>query len=744
MSFGFGAADLKGAIKFCNWMRENCIDKDGTADERYRRFKNSVKGLHDQVVRLQSVIETSLAERPYDPDSKADQDLQREFKDVAGDCIQTIQKCDKLLKSKSHVKLDKTRAGIIKNITWGAMVQSDVDKLISQLQFHIQRLQILLAPVPVGDITIIKQIVSELLMNSRGQNPELIRQASDLVPGWLNNVFDANSRINAPLGLADISEIGVKEGCDLLYRLFSTRNSHDSSLDARECAVRRYLNILKCQWLINTLRETRGFQQHRPGSAFSMFISNIEVSLCHDLQTITRTAGAGVSDQDLRHFFVRADNLKPFLIWDPPTLRRLRSPTEREVGEEYILTVRLASNGPKEELLFFKKGRTDFRLVPTEEVDGKTRLSPYMKEERFNLLVDKLVPRYAVGRAGIPGPIPMDLYLHGHTNPVTYHMKDLQDAWAFQRAITGYEVVGNECNIRWTAQEKPSVRKIWADSRRVELQGCVQVWRWDPYSETIPTPGPDNRASVDSPDSSESGTITLSPVSIAPSQRTVNSFSKTESTIHGGVLEQLQPPTAPVLAAFGISGGFYRCYVIQLRSNLIIERRACQCTSEGDGGDCKVLVIQSARSSGETFDVQTLSVPEDSIKNWNLAVFRGPGRSAEAKNPAIVKHLSCEKLRLDFKTAKERMYFSDAFMVATGEYIEALSEYEEYKQQLKLEGDHPRGPSRTSVYESPASSVATVAGAAPGVYAPVPNTVPKLPPVAAVSRFSLGVLGEEK
>jgi hypothetical protein len=31
MSFGFGAADLKGVLKLSKWLWDNCFDKDGTA-----------------------------------------------------------------------------------------------------------------------------------------------------------------------------------------------------------------------------------------------------------------------------------------------------------------------------------------------------------------------------------------------------------------------------------------------------------------------------------------------------------------------------------------------------------------------------------------------------------------------------------------------------------------------------------------------------------------------------------------
>jgi hypothetical protein len=154
-------------------------------------------------------------------------------------------------------------------------------------------------------------------------------------------------------------------------------------------------------------------------------------------------------------------------------------------------------------------------------------------------------------------------------------------------------------------------------------------------------------------------------------------------------------------------------------------------------------VIQSSPGSQKIFDVQDLSVAEDSIKDWNLAVFGGPDRSAEANNPAIVKHLSCEKLRLDFDTPEERKFFSDAFLVAMREYAEALTEYEWYMRERQRTGDRPRGPSR-SVYGSPASSVASVSGAAPGLYRPVSETAPRIAPVAALSRLSLGGLSKEK
>jgi hypothetical protein len=40
MSFGFGAADFKGTVKLCNWMQENCFDKDGTAGRQRQTLES--------------------------------------------------------------------------------------------------------------------------------------------------------------------------------------------------------------------------------------------------------------------------------------------------------------------------------------------------------------------------------------------------------------------------------------------------------------------------------------------------------------------------------------------------------------------------------------------------------------------------------------------------------------------------------------------------------------------------------
>ncbi|KAK0702722.1 hypothetical protein B0H67DRAFT_558337 [Lasiosphaeris hirsuta] len=366
---------------------------------------------------------------------------------------------------------------------------------------------------------------------------------------------------------------------------------------------------------------------------------------------------------------------------------------DKEDGEEYIVTAALASDGPTQELILFKKGRTDYRLVPTEEIEGKVQPSPYRKEKRFNICVDKFVARYTLKDT----PVVVDLYLQGHREPVTYKLKSLQDAWNFQRAITGYEVIGN--------------------------------------SETFRS---DARASTESPESPTSDNTTLAPFSIAASQRTVNTFLAMETVIQGGTLEQLEPPTAPVIATFGYSEKFYRCYILPVRRHLFIDRSACRCTLEGDGGDCKILVIHS--SSGEKFEVLDHSTPDDArdaIKHWNLAIFRGPNRSVEYNDLAIVGRISCEKLQLVFQTAEERKSSRTLYRWLGASTSRPWSNTASIRTSAEHAGDHPKGPTR-NVYGSPSSSAASALGATPRSFIPVSETPPTIGTLPAVSRLSLG------
>ena len=539
--------------------------------------------------------------------------------EVVGNFIEAIKRCEALLTK--HIRLEKDKAGFITNVVWGVKVQEEVDELTRQLQVHAQRLSLVAEPVKYSVLQELRQGVAELVDRARRLDPDLKAQATELVPEWLREVFEANAAVNAPSTARYISNIPVKEGCDLLHRHFSRRHPQDASTDprSRAAAVRHYLNLLKCQWIVNVLRNTRDFPTYRHGSAFPLFISNVEIQIYQDLQTISRTPRAEVSEQELRALLV--ESMEPFLIWEPPRIRPVISVTDKKEDEERIATISLAcEEGHKEDLLVFKKGTTGFRFVPTQEVDGEVRPSPYLKEERFNLRTDKFFPKYTVDSRGSPR---VDFYHDNANTPVTYELKGLRDAWALQRAITGYEVAGSERAVKWGAQT-PRLSKLgFGNNSKKELFGCVQIWRWNPPVEAIPSDGsaaarssseaprspktsssaqekelrsssekeiesaareggyiasPPNRAPRYSASQKELGSsppnkefrysssprefgyLSSPPPSIAPS--TTTAFFR-ENELPRGKHVELQPPVPPVVLFFGHSENTYTCYHLE-------------------------------------------------------------------------------------------------------------------------------------------------------------------------------------
>jgi hypothetical protein len=143
-------------------------------------------------------------------------------------------------------------------------------------------------------------------------------------------------------------------------------------------------------------------------------------------------------------------------------------------------------------------------------------------------------------------------------------------------------------------------------------------------------------------------------------------------------------------------------------------------------------------SSKEKFEIIDHSIRHDSehaIKHWNLAIFRGPSRSSELDDPAIVKRMSCEMLQLAFRTPDERKHFSNALQIARGEYVDAMAEYVKYKDKLRHDSDRPR-KLRTNIYGSSSSSVVPTLGETTGSYRPS-DTPPRLASIAQFSKLSL-------
>lgn len=439
-------------------------------DKTYIDFFNDVKSLQSVLERLQQVV--PLVRRELDPLG-----FDQECKDIAGDFGETLEACKRFLEH--HNKLKKKPAGFLTNIKWGVSTHEEVESLRDQLQFHVRVLSLLVGLENTQLWTQIQQDLSELVEVSR--SPDLGRPASvpDPVPAWLSSVFQQNIVIAAPFKFTTLEDMPFRNGCAALYRHFDGLSDETRKDVTKSQLNLEYLGLLKCSWLINVLRNGREFNSRRPGFPLRRFISNVGVAVYQRLENRKLYALLPATDDELR--VLGADN-RAFQIWEIPEKKLKRLPWEEGEGEEKILTVSL-TNGEKLVFLRNSQDPTVMRIVPIMETASGISLSHNYSEMRLNTKSDKFIPHYTVNKELVA-----DIHQSGFT--VSYQLLDMKAAWQIQRAITGYQVRGDENNVTWSIQ-RPAF-SFSSGPRRRKLAGRAHLWQWNPFSKdsTIGSPAP--------------------------------------------------------------------------------------------------------------------------------------------------------------------------------------------------------------------------------------------------------------
>ncbi|KAK4187640.1 hypothetical protein QBC35DRAFT_498210 [Podospora australis] len=738
MSFGLSPSDIKEALKICKWFWDNHFDQENSSDERYKQLVGDLKDLDGQTTRLETCINRAINELyPIDRDGA---ELRRELAEITGNFLDTLQKCKTFLNKPDHIKLQRRRGNIIDNVVWGLNAEGKADKLRAQIHFHIQRMELINKEVQDDLLRAILQEISRLSEWTVRGAPDLETQAAKLVPTWLRIIFTRNFSINRPPTVFDPSPANMPLGlgCDILHKHYESRNTPDHArLDPRAQTVYFYLALLKCQWIINTLRQGSHFLSYRPGSPFRRFILNMELEIFQELQRLMQNSSVQVRDQELQDLL--EENNEPFLIWTPPKIRRVITPIDPEEGEQELFSVSLDGG---ETLLIFKKGSSSFRLVPAvEQKDGQMTLSQHFGGPvRIHTDAERLIPLYTISQ---PDTILFDIYQkRSRDRLMRLEMRALPDAWALQRALTGYEVLAHEPGVTWISQQNIGLRKILADSRKEKMDaGCVQIWKWGPAPEK---PQPDLSVKTGATtSSSDSGSTVYAPQcpgsddynkryslfsQSPPSQRAsmamsyAGSMMSTASRVSTVYTEYVDPqgkqtevgaPTPPVIVFYGQTDDNYVIYHLELSPTMVIKESKCtMCSKPATEPMCPKLYIQS--TTGSSFTIRRLSVSDNHPQNWNLFIFRGPRHAKEYNDKTLLSQTSCDYLSLNFPSPALRRDFTMRFKIAMGEYIELYNQYVTIKEKKTHEGDRPAGSmssgrlgsqySRASVLSSPRTS----------------------------------------
>ena len=512
------------------------------SDVKYLQFSKDVRRLDERLRQLRDALQQAV-EQSDDLDLDAQgtyarsNPLKRESEELIGDFNSTLKECREILVS--NVSLQRDRAGFIQNVVWNASTQKRVDDLRTRIQFHCQKIYLVIEPVQLKLATNIAGDVSEILFLMK---QHLIPQQELLfghIPSWLAVRFCDALAKDAPISYTDIARFPLKEGFDALYRHFrqSTVQFIDDETGAQ--TIEQWLELLKAQWILETLKQSKSYSGARPGSLYTRIIGQVEqrISKQYGRQDLVR-----FSDNELAKMSSSA-----FLIWQPALQSTSKRLLDQSDQEEKILELALSAPAGtrKHDLLVFRRSATTLRLVRNVVEDDSGASHP--ESEKINTHLDRFIPWYA-----IPSQSPtlsVEICSGNETGGTTYDFRNEADIFNLQRAITGYQVVYDLPRVEWALNKQ----RLKLGSNILEGIARIQIWLWKPLSsvQVQPLESPQLSTSASSSVSGNSHWTTTTNATVAKvTQRCDSSIVSVAENPDGDSVIAAATPHLPSIVIF--------------------------------------------------------------------------------------------------------------------------------------------------------------------------------------------------
>jgi hypothetical protein len=392
--------------------------------------------------------------------------LRYDTKELVGDFHQTLEQCKEILVK--HVRLQRSHAGVIQNVIWATTSQDKVDALRRKIQFHTQKIYLIIEPVKLEILTTMDEKLDEILYLMRAQLS--ISSPLPTIPDWLDNRFRSTILENPPRAFTEISKIPLKEGFDALYTHFRESTNTFRDPEGISQTAEQYLNLLKSQWLLDILQQGEPFKRTKSGSLYPRAVAKIaqRLSNIHKRSDLVRFPEAQLRELTSTAFF----------IWPPEQIIQPGFISDPNVGEEEILKLSLpaSSGNGKDDLVLFRTGPLTLRIV--RSVTSLQSGSPCYDSEGFNIHMDRFIPFYAIQersvhqRRGSKSTLTVGIYRASETGETAYEMKEELDLFNFQRAVTGYQVV-LDTPVWWSLKH----------STKPKGKGRLQLWHWKPLAK---------------------------------------------------------------------------------------------------------------------------------------------------------------------------------------------------------------------------------------------------------------------
>jgi hypothetical protein len=570
---------------------------------------------------------------------------------MIGDFNDTLEECQILLDK--NKKLLSKQNNLLDNIVWNLNQQDQkIDDLRKRIHLHSTKIKLVIDRLSINLLTDIDSKLDHLLdISERNVNlsKDIQIELRRFYTSWLGVLagheplnalgpedtyvasaqiqekFERTLSVNAPTSMTS-ADIPLKEGFDVMLVHF------EQSFEGTDQTPEKYLILLKTRWMLGQIRRGRGFQSACAGYYYKRAISQVEQAI------LLRVRGMEIIAYDDETLAALPENA--FMIWEPPKQEESpqQDPTIARANEQEVIRLQLASIGtqPPDAVTVFRQSLNSFRIVlETTTPDGRSVILPqtvYTHE-------DRLIPRYALPTMKKEC---FEIAIFSRNEETLYRFNSMDDLFAFQTALTGYDVSHSQTKI--TCQFSKG------SASALDCTGQIQIWQ-DPITvsrlpEVFSEGSPVDSFSTHSPRSRNSSFVE----SIGPTttiSRVGNGWESDNIKFSGlTIFTQLNDKSDRLRFAI---------MFLELETGININPKECNC--HRDYNKCPYLCL--TRKNGDKFPIHVLFTSVDGHddspdpNSFDLFPFRIPRNSQFKK--LTVKETTY--LLLKFSTLAEKEKF---------------------------------------------------------------------------------------
>ena len=491
-------------------------------------------------------------------------DVRTTLSEVAGDFLQTLRDCDKLLNDRS--KFRRSNANFVDNVAWHTSTEREVNNLRQRVQFHMIKIGFIAEPFKVHlllcisrelqqlreDVYDVQAAVKRIPSQIGHLNSTEIEVSCPSVPGQIASRFE--NALNATKTGQSLAQgnLSLKDGFDA-----AIFDSNRSTLIGDVVTEEQYVSLLKSRWIIQKLEKTPSYISCSPDSVWPKYLRELDGKLRKEIFHLESANHGKCAFDTISQLpdscFSIGVNEEP-----PPRPAAL---TDGRPLEEKILEIPLEESHAthKTSLTVFRRSETAFRLVSTTRSDGDINFHQAESLD-VNMNTTKLISVF---------PAPQDLPTSNvliwpqPQDPKGFNLRSSTDVAKFQRALTGYRISHDMSNVSWHIEFRKFRKSGISGKARLQLLQVKPLPKISDHSES-PNMDLDSSSSSASP-RSLSRSLNLRHFWTSGTERTPeDSIASPVNGSHGDGYA-ISRPELPVLVLFAIVGKKYNLFHVRCK-----------------------------------------------------------------------------------------------------------------------------------------------------------------------------------